>query len=59
MGGALKKPEFSEHLKTHLYLDEGTSERAYWHAGYVSAMKDTLRMIKNREPEYPIADDSV
>lgn len=56
MGGALGEPELAEHLSTQLHLDEGTGERAYWHAGYVSAMRDMLRMIEHRVDEYPMTD---
>ena len=27
------------------HLDEGTPERAYWHAGYSSALTDILRLL--------------
>jgi hypothetical protein len=36
---------------------EGTTERA-WQAGYVSAMRDTLKMITGREGEYPMTMDA-
>jgi hypothetical protein len=55
MGDALAS-DFGEALKGGKHLDEGTSERAYWHAGYVTAMRDALRMIQERVGEYPIAD---
>ncbi len=29
-----------------LHLDAGTDERAYWHHGYASALKDALRLIQ-------------
>ena len=29
------------------HLDVGTDERAYWHHGYASALKDALRMIQS------------
>jgi len=34
-----------ELLKTQRHLDEGSSERAYWHAGYASALADILSLI--------------
>ncbi len=27
------------------HLDEGTTERAYWHYGYLSALSDILRLM--------------
>jgi len=41
------------HLQGGKHLDDGTPERTYWHAGYVRAMCDALRMIERREKEYP------
>lgn len=32
--------------KEQRHLDTGTDERAYWHHGYASALKDVLRMIQ-------------
>lgn len=32
---------------------EGTTARA-WHVGYVSAMEDTLKMIRGRPETYPM-----
>jgi hypothetical protein len=29
------------------HLDAGSDERAYWHHGYASALKDALRMIQS------------
>jgi hypothetical protein len=28
------------------HLDAGTDERAYWHHGYASALKDALRILQ-------------
>jgi hypothetical protein len=28
------------------HLDEGSDERAYWHHGYASALRDTLRVLQ-------------
>ena len=50
MYGALNK----RHLRGGKHLDDGTVERTYWHAGYVVAMQDALRMIDRREREYPM-----
>ena len=27
------------------HLDEGSRERAYWHYGYLSALRDVLRLL--------------
>ena len=32
-------------LASHRHLDEGTPERAYWHAGYASALRDLLNLL--------------
>src|SRR5208282_740464 len=44
----------AKRLSAGKHLDEGAPERAYWHAGYVAAMRDALRMIDRRESEYPM-----
>ena len=44
----------SEFLKTHhpevfdeqKHCDEGTIERAYWHYGYLVALRDIVRQVK-------------
>ena len=36
--------ENREILKAQKHLDEGSAERAYWHAGYASALTDILNM---------------
>jgi hypothetical protein len=53
MGSALRT-RYILQLEQSKHLDEGSVERAYWHAGYVTAMLDTLRMIERREEKYPI-----
>jgi hypothetical protein len=50
--------EGRERLSTNPQHQEGTTERWTWHAGYVSAMNDTLNMIKNRVDSFPIEDDA-
>jgi hypothetical protein len=30
-----------------LHLEEGTSERTYWHYGYASALKDVLGILQD------------
>ena len=41
--------EFATHnrevLKMQKHLDEGSAERAYWHAGYASALADILDLV--------------
>ena len=32
-----------EHLQTH--LDDNTAERAYWHFGYMMALRDVLALL--------------
>jgi hypothetical protein len=56
MREALREPKFADHLETHRYLDEGTPERAYWHAGYVSALACALNFIECGITEYPMED---
>jgi len=29
------------------HLDQGTDERAYWHHGYASALKDILQILQS------------
>ncbi len=36
-------------LSQQLHLDSGTSEQAYWHAGYRTALIDALRLVLNAE----------
>ncbi len=33
------------------HLEEGTVERAYWHFGYVSALRDCLRLLRRSSAE--------
>jgi hypothetical protein len=37
--------ENRQFLDTHRHLDEDTPERAYWHAGYASALRDLLNIL--------------
>jgi hypothetical protein len=37
--------DFGEQLKGGEGLDDNTFDRAYWHAGYVAAMRDVLQTI--------------
>jgi hypothetical protein len=32
-------------LTAQKHLDEGSAERAYWHAGYASALADILNLV--------------
>lgn len=54
MAAGLRERGFSQHLSQRRYLDEGTSERANWHAGYVAALKEVLSFIQEGNAEYPI-----
>jgi hypothetical protein len=36
-------------LKTQNHLDKGSPERAYWHAGYASALADIVRLIEGAD----------
>ena len=31
------------------HLDEGSAERAYWHHGYFSALRDILKLMSSTE----------
>jgi hypothetical protein len=31
------------------HLDEGSQERAYWHYGYVTALRDVLRLMSAQD----------
>lgn len=33
------------------HLDEGTRERAYWHYGYLSALRDILALLSSENGE--------
>jgi hypothetical protein len=37
--------ENQEVLRAQRHLDEDSSERAYWHAGYASALADVLNLL--------------
>ena len=41
-------------LEEHPQYEKGTTERWAWHAGYVAAMNDALRMIDDEVTEYPM-----
>jgi len=36
-------------LAEQKHLDEGTQERAYWHYGYMVALRDVLRFLTDSE----------
>jgi hypothetical protein len=43
--------ENRESLREQKHLDEGSPERAYWHAGYASALTDILNLVSGtRKP---------
>jgi hypothetical protein len=54
--GASVTREFGAQLNANRHLDEGTPERAYWHAGYVAAMKTVLNKIRERVTDWPAGD---
>jgi hypothetical protein len=33
------------------HLTEGSEERVYWHYGYLTAVRDTLRLLSRKERE--------
>ncbi len=41
----LDSPQLSTDLAKQRHLDSGSSEQAYWHAGYRSALIDALRLL--------------
>jgi hypothetical protein len=41
----------ADDLKKARHLDAGTSERAYWHHGYLAALKDALRLLHHATDE--------
>ncbi len=51
----LASQEFRAHLRSNRYLDRGTPERAYWHAGYTAAMSKLLQFVNDGVTEYPVA----
>jgi hypothetical protein len=38
-----------EALTQQMHLDESTQERIYWHYGYMTALRDVLRLLTNSE----------
>lgn len=47
---------FGEVLESQRHLDDGTVEQAYWHAGYLAAMKSVLANIEDGVSKWPLAD---
>ena len=41
-------------LTEQKHLDEGTQERAYWHYGYMVALKDILSFLTDSESARPM-----
>lgn len=37
--------------KSARHLDDGTPERAYWHLGYLAALRDALRLLQKEEQQ--------
>lgn len=44
-----QNPFHPENAQKH--LDEGTPEQAYWHYGYLCALRDVASVIKSRSTE--------
>jgi len=42
----LHETEQQHLLANHAHLDKGAAARAYWHAGYASALQDLFELIK-------------
>ena len=38
-------------VKDARHLDEGTTERAYWHLGYLTALRDALRLLQEDQDQ--------
>ena len=53
-----RQRELADWLKTNApqcaddqkHLEEGSQERAYWHYGYMVALRDVLRLMSGEEP---------
>jgi hypothetical protein len=43
---ALEQSSGREAQREQRHLEEGTSERTYWHYGYASALKDVLDILQ-------------
>jgi hypothetical protein len=41
--------ENAPECKDQAHLDEGTSERAYWHCGYLAALRDVRQLLAGRK----------
>jgi hypothetical protein len=39
----------AECLEEQKHLDAGSAERAYWHYGYLSALKDVLKLMSSAD----------
>jgi len=44
-----ESPFHCESIQKH--LEQGTAEQAYWHYGYLCALKDVVSAIKSRSSE--------
>jgi hypothetical protein len=38
--------EHAQQCDRQAHLDEGTSERAYWHCGYLAALRDVQALLR-------------
>jgi len=52
-------PEERRRFESHSVHQKGTTERVAWHAGYISAMNDTLRMINGHILKWPMSLDGI
>jgi len=43
----IERSDCTQAMRDQRHLDAGTDERAYWHHGYASALKDALRIIQS------------
>ncbi len=43
------KENAAECFTEQKHLDEGSAERAYWHHGYLSALRDMLKLMSSAE----------
>lgn len=49
------KDTHGQQVKDARHLDEGTAERAYWHLGYLTALRDALRLLQKDQEQQRLA----
>ena len=47
----LDAPQFVNEIAEQRHLDSGSLERAYWHAGYRSALIDALQLLTDENEQ--------